>query len=420
MVSEADKIRELQGISSERNSSAVLGPRETEQNRQDNRQYQLVKKGLDQKCPTLDEKQKQQLTQELIEDPKKNIKVGDEVLCGADLAFIVAESIQRINSETNPEEEYWRWIDNGQKIVHDMTDGEITYDDVTHRDEFLNDLDQREIEIRSCVALYRSSNSPRAKEKLDFLMVKWAKLLEIRSAIKNGTKDKEDARKNPEPKEEERLKAGKYLVLLAAVKNDREASDIRTWYLEGQDIIKDMNGENITAEAIRRRQRYLESLEKRRQALMAMIALYQHPTSQADYERLQKMQRELAEFGEIQNVIRMATKSREEALRNPLVSEQEREKAKVYYAVLQYRLDGKHIPDRVLYKLQVKTPVQEYSLAEEIVDHRGKTRSKEESIALINKLRGRQSYVLKPKSEIRSFSPELYKQYLQQRENLRA
>ena len=64
--------------------------------------------------------------------------------------------------------------------------------------------------------------------------------------------------------------------------------------------------------------------------------------------------------------------------------------------------------------------VPDFSLSEEILNHRGETRSKEESIALINKLRGRQSYVLKPKSDIKSFSPELYQQYLQQRENLRA
>lgn len=409
MVSEADKIRELQGR-----------PTEEKTARQQDPQYKMVKEGLDKKCPTLDEKAKHDLTKELVEDPKKNVKIGEEVLCGADLAFMVAESIQRINSETNPEEEYWRWIDDGQKVIHEMTDGEITHDDVARREEFLGDLEQREVEIRNCVALYRSSNSPRAKEKLDFLMIKWAKLLEIRSAIKNGTKDKEDAQKNPEPKEEERLKAGKYLVLLAAIKNDRDAADIRTWYLEGQDIIKDMNQEKLTAEAIRRRQRYLENLEKRRRSLIAMIALYKHPTSQEDYERLQRMQRELAEFGEIQNIIRMATKSREEALRNPLVSEKEREKAKLYFAVLQYKLEGKHIPDRVLYKLQVKSMVPDFSLSEEILNHRGETRSKEESIALINKLRGRQSYVLKPKSDIKSFSPELYQQYLQQRENLRA
>ena len=410
-MSDADKIRELQGREPSLGAAQNL--------RVDDRKYQLVKKGVDRKCPTLDEEEKQRVAKELVEDPKKNIKVGDEVLSGADLAFMVAESIQTINSETNPEQEYWRWIDEGQDIIHEMTDGEITHGDISHREEFLADLDQREIEIRNCVALYRSSNSPKAKEKLEFLMIKWAKLLEIRSAIKSSTKEKEDAQKTPEPKEEERLKAGKYLVLLAAIKNHQEAQDMRTWYNEGMDVIKDMNQAELSVEAIRRRQRYVENLEHRRRALIAMIALYKNPTNQEDYDRLVKMQRELAEFGEIQNIMRMATKSYEQALQNPTTNAQELEKAKVYYAVLRYKLEGKHIPDRVLYKLQVKSMVPDFSLAEEMINHRGKTRTKEESIALINQLRGRQSYVLKPKSEVRSFSPELYQKYLQQEMNSR-
>ena len=208
-------------------------------------------------------------------------------------------------------------------------------------------------------------------------------------------------------------------MLLAAIKNHQEAQDMRTWYNEGMDVIKDMNQAELSVEAIRRRQRYVENLEHRRRALIAMIALYKNPTNQEDYDRLVKMQRELAEFGEIQNIMRMATKSYEQALQNPTTNAQELEKAKVYYAVLRYKLEGKHIPDRVLYKLQVKSMVPDFSLAEEMINHRGKTRTKEESIALINQLRGRQSYVLKPKSEVRSFSPELYQKYLQQEMNSR-
>ena len=59
--------------------------------------------------------------------------------------------------------------------------------------------------------------------------------------------------------------------------------------------------------------------------------------------------------------------------------------------MLEYRLRGKEVPEKVLYKLGVKSFVPEYSMSEEILSKSFEDQTKEERIKRINELRGRQN-----------------------------
>lgn len=153
-------------------------------------------------------------------------KIADEVATSLDLDFI--DSMQQINSETNPNQEYYRWIDEGIDIIKEMTDGNITDQDISHREEFLTNLDQREIEMKTCIALYQhiavfgsEKQREQARAKLEFLQVKWAKMLEIRSSIQNSTKDKAAALRDREVSEQEREESRIYLLALYYMRDNR-------------------------------------------------------------------------------------------------------------------------------------------------------------------------------------------------------
>ena len=102
-----------------------------------------------------------------------------------------------------------------------MTDSNITESDLKHREDFLDNLDQREIEIKTCIALYQSAalygNSrvrEQAQRQLEFLQMKWAKLMELRSAVKNSTKSRLQVALEPEVSEEEHDKGKLYIMAL--------------------------------------------------------------------------------------------------------------------------------------------------------------------------------------------------------------
>ena len=113
----------------------------------------LVKEGIHRAYPQLDNNQVNVAAEQMMKAGSGKVRVGDSDVSVADFSFIVARSIQTINSETTPLEEFYRWIDDAKDVIAEMTDNEITESDLKHREQFLGDMNQREIEIHTCIAL---------------------------------------------------------------------------------------------------------------------------------------------------------------------------------------------------------------------------------------------------------------------------
>ena len=183
---------------------------------------QIIKSGIKKAHPHLSDKQVEYASEQLMSNNNNGkVKVGDTEINVGDLAYAVALSIQTINSETSPQEEFYRWIDEAKLVISEMTDNNISESDLKHREEFIADLDQREIEIKTCISLYESAMfsgssqvRERAQKQLEFLRVKWAKLMELRSAVKNSTKSRIQVALEPQVTEEEHIRGKLYIMSL--------------------------------------------------------------------------------------------------------------------------------------------------------------------------------------------------------------
>lgn len=111
---------------------------------------------------------------------------------GEDLQFQLADSIEQINSESTSSQEYFRWLGDTENIIRHMNDGYVSDDDLKERNDFLEMSYQRETELMVCLALYQNSVFPNAKEKYNEMYFKLGKLRQMRSMIKQSTKDKAD------------------------------------------------------------------------------------------------------------------------------------------------------------------------------------------------------------------------------------
>lgn len=213
MGTDGGRIDELRGIT-KADGSVVKNPRE------------LIEKGLEKACPTITREEKEIAARKLEQHADGKIKIGDKEIEIGQLEFLVANSIQTIESTTSPKNEYFKWIDEGSQIIFDMTHDGVTPQELDHRREFLNDLDQREVEMKTCISLYRQTAqgtghlADAAREKLEFLQTKWAKLMEIRSAIKTSTQNFADPQKKVN--EEDYYKAQIYLWALKMMRSGRE------------------------------------------------------------------------------------------------------------------------------------------------------------------------------------------------------
>ena len=189
----------------------------------------LVREGIHRAYPKLEKNQVDEAAEQMMQRNNGKVKVGDVEVSAGDFSFMVAHSIQTINSETTPLEEFYRWIDDARDVITEMTDNDITKDDLKHREQFLGNMDQREIEIKTCIALYQNAAAygsekvrEQAQKQLDFLRIKWAKLLELRSAVKNSTKDKLQVALEPEVSEEEHDRGKLYVMALYYMKKGME------------------------------------------------------------------------------------------------------------------------------------------------------------------------------------------------------
>lgn len=174
----------------------------------------IVQRVLEAKYPRMSQEDSRRIITEMIVKPADmKIKVeGDDIRIDS-LNLYVANSIESINSGSSDygassKSEYFGWIEEGQKIINDMNTNGVTPQELEIKHKFLSDFEQREVDLMTCLALYRRCNlaDPEVKKKYDELEQKLVKLREIRSAVQVATPDKAD-REVSNPVENARRKA---------------------------------------------------------------------------------------------------------------------------------------------------------------------------------------------------------------------
>ncbi len=174
----------------------------------------IVRRVLEKKYPRMSLEDSRRIVREMVTKPADmKIRVADEDIRVDQLNLYVANSIESINSGSSDygassESEYFGWIDEGQKIISDMNTDGVTQPELDAKNKFMEDFSQREVDLMTCLALYRRCNleDPRVKEKYDMLNKKLVKLREIRSAVQTSTPDKVD-REAPDATEAARRRA---------------------------------------------------------------------------------------------------------------------------------------------------------------------------------------------------------------------
>ncbi len=213
-MSAADQITELRGLSNP--GGAVV--------RNSN---ELIQKGLEHAYPQISKEEKERIARQIERRSDEKVMIGDKEITAGELDFIVANSIQTITSETDPKNEYFTWIEDGIDIIKDMSTDGVTKEELERRNDFLTDLNQRETEVKMCIALYQNAArgtghlADVAKEKISFLQKKWAKLLEIRSAVKLSTQNYADE-KSKKDRRIDNDRAKMYLLALYFMRQGRE------------------------------------------------------------------------------------------------------------------------------------------------------------------------------------------------------
>lgn len=159
-----------------------------------------------------------QLARIMVLQPEgRKIKIGEEEMTVESLEARIAESIELINCGTSSKEEYHDWINVGQEVISDMNTNGVSVQELDARNDFLADLNQREVELMTCLGLYQRAmaNDPKIRAKYDELYNKLQKLREIRSAVKSSTKDVADKLEDEKKKEEaSKVNASKDAMLI--------------------------------------------------------------------------------------------------------------------------------------------------------------------------------------------------------------
>lgn len=388
-------INALRGISSSENKP------KPELSEKEKKKQDIIEKGIDRARPDLKghEKDKaKEILSRVVDGEKLPLDKDME-----DFAFIVANSLQTIENEVSPQNEYFYWLEDSQKIIHDMTDGDITDDDLDARDGFLLTLDERETEMRVYMALYAASNSSKAKERLDFLQQKLAKLQQLRSAILASTKSREEAMYERQVTENEKRLALEYQRSLEEQKNQNNNelytdTEYKAGLLMAQTLIAMAVVDEMDKANQLRKQRYQEYLARRADDMRFLNRINPDPALHDYY----------AKHLEMMNLVKTANTSQNHGY----FTEEEQIRRDVCGAVLEYRRRDKNVPEKILYKLGVKSFVPDYSMSEEILNKKIEQQSMEDRIKRINELRGRQTSSIAPKSinrdKIQSFDLNRY------------
>lgn len=393
-------IKELRGI--------TIPPKPTP-SKEEERKIKLVERGLERANPNLVGKEKEEALKQLMEransriDPTKELQASDlEINI---LSLSVAKSMQAIDSETTPENEYFRWIEDAQNLIKDMNKDDVKQSTIDKREDFLADLDQRESEMRVYMALYASCNSDEAKQRLAFLQIKLAKLMELRSAVKASTRSKEEAEYRLKIKEEEKKLAEEYIATLEYRRLNSESrilyteEEYRAGLMMAQMLVALAAAKELSEAEKLRKKRYEEYLEQRMKDMQKLrdLGIKTKDVDIYSMNNLKNIQMNMARHQEMMNLIKIASTTS----RHGYESEEEKTRRDVCCAVLEYRRRGKEVPDRILYKLGAKSFVPDYSMSEELLNKGMQSHSKEEVIKRINELTGRQSSVSTPISQIK-------------------
>lgn len=363
----------------------------------------IIEKGLDKLAPELNRDQKEIAAAKLLEGQGNNptIKIGDKEITFESLAFQVANSIQAIESETDPMEEYFRWIYEAQQVITEMTTNGITPGEIAHREDFLGDLEQRESEMRVCMSLYASCNTPEAKARLAFLQVKLAKLMEIRSAIKTSTKEPVEAALDSRTNDQDKNRGESYCRFLDNCKeryDDGKLFSDDEYHLGlccAQAVIAISAKTHISEADQLERDRYARYLDQRMKDMIYLrdMGIRVKDNSIDDMDRIVDIQQRIVAHQEMMNLVKIATEPQRINMSEKEM-EDDRIRKDMCALVLECRRRDKPVPDRIMYKLGAKSFVPDYSLSEELLNK--KENSKEDAIKRINELRGRQSILIKP------------------------
>lgn len=385
-------INELRGISSAEDK------KEKELSEKEKKKQNIIEKGIEHARPDLKGPQKEKAKEVL-----SRIVDGDNLPIDKnieDFAFIVANSLQTIENEVTPQNEYFYWIEDANKIIHDMTDGDISDADIDNRENFLSTLDERETEMRVYMALYAASNSSKAKERLEFLQLKLAKLQQLRSAILASTKSREEALYERQVKEDEKRIAAEYQRMLEEKEQKELYSDFeyKASLKMAQTLIALAAVDQMDKANQFRKQRFQNYMLRRADDLRFLNRIHPNKTLHDAYSK----------HLETMNLVKVANTSQNHGY----FTEEEQIKRNVCGAVLEYRYRNKEVPEKILYKLGVKSFVPDYSMSEEILQQNIKSQSKSDVIKRINELRGRQNNSFAPKSinknKIQSFDLSRY------------
>ncbi len=305
------------------------------------------------------------LTDEKHKNDEK-LKDGDQVI---DLSFILAHSLQMLYSETDPVQEYHAWIDDAHKVIANMNDGTITQGDLDAKIEFLDNLDQRENEIKAVMSIYRGSSFEGAKKQLEFLQYKWQRLMELRSLVKSSTKNHVED-KNAENEKKRAEAALAMLPLMLQDEKDRSENGDLAWDaahqtlafaargyfmanaladVYGKDellpeykafveqagkIIHNMNDDEISAQDLHERNLFLQTVNMREAMILAHLSLYEGRTDPFALKQKAYLRYKWERLMEIKNAVVNNTKSEEEAFRNREVPEETRIRALAAVVVL--------------------------------------------------------------------------------------
>lgn len=133
-----------------------------------------------------------------LADTLENMQGSKKTTSSTDFDMMMASSIETLNSETNSEQEYFRWLDDCSEIIKNMNDGFVTKGDLDSRNDFLEMSHQREADLMLCLGLYAGSSHPEAATKAARLRYKLQKLREMRQVIETYTRNEADVKINKE------------------------------------------------------------------------------------------------------------------------------------------------------------------------------------------------------------------------------
>lgn len=164
----------------------------------------IIMRAVQREYPDIDRQQAEKVTRELVLAPKKaSIKIGNKDVPVADLQFQIALTIESLGSETSSEEEYFSWFSESSEIIQHMNDGFVSEEDLSERNDWLEDSYSREAEIMTCLGLFQNCAFPEAKKHYTNLYNKLVKLRQIRSSIKESTANRVDKTQEIDHKKKE-------------------------------------------------------------------------------------------------------------------------------------------------------------------------------------------------------------------------